>query len=46
MGTRVIVEVLGAMTVSGSLGKHRKHIDKPVEIPAGEFEGSRWSNID
>ena len=46
MGTRVIVEVLGAMTVSGSLGKHRKHIDKPVKIPAGDFEGSRWSNND
>ena len=37
MGTRVIVEVLGAMTVSGSLGKHRKHIDKPVEIKQEVF---------
>ena len=44
MATRVIVEVLGSMTMSGSLGKHRKHIDKPVEILAGEFEGDRWSN--
>ena len=44
MATRVIVEVLGSMTMAGSLGNHRKHIDKPVTIPSGDFEGQRWSN--
>ena len=44
MGTRVIVDVLGAMVSNGTLGKHKAHIDKPVSIPAGEFEGRRWSN--
>ena len=29
---------------TGTLGKHKAHIDKPVNIPAGEFEGKRWSN--
>ena len=44
MGTRVIVEALGAMVSAGTLGKHREHIDKPVEIPHGEFQGERWKN--
>ena len=44
MATRVIVEVLGSMTMAGSLGNHRKHIDKPVKIPSGDFQGHRWSN--
>ena len=44
MGTRVIVDVLGSLVASGNLGKHKRHIDKPVEIPHGEFEGKRWSN--
>ena len=44
MGTRVIVDVLGAMVSNGTLGKHKQHIDKPVTIPHGEFEGKRWSN--
>lgn len=44
MGTRVIVDALGSMVSHGTLGKHKAHIDKPVEIPMGEFEGRRWSN--
>ena len=44
MGTRVIVDVLGAMVSAGTLGAHKRHIDKPVSIPHGEFEGKRWSN--
>mgnify|MGYP001822532656 FL=1 len=44
MGTRVIVDVLGSLVASGKLGAHKRHIDKPVEIPHGEFEGKRWSN--
>ena len=44
MGTRVIVDVLGSLVSSGKLGDHRKHIDKPVDIPHGEFQGRRWSN--
>ena len=44
MATRVIVEVLGSMTMAGSLGNHRRHIDKPIKIPSGDFEGHRWSN--
>ena len=44
MGTRVIVDVLGSLVASGNLGKHKRHIDKPVSIPHGEFEGKRWSN--
>ncbi|MEM6490151.1 MAG: agmatinase family protein [Pseudomonadota bacterium] len=44
MGTRVIVDVLGAMVSAGTLGKHKPLIDKPVSIPAGDFEGRRWSN--
>ena len=44
MGTRVIVDVLGSLVASGKLGAHRRHIDKPVQIPHGEFEGRRWSN--
>jgi len=44
MGTRVIVEALGAMVSAGTLGKHKAHIDKPVLIPHGEFEGERWRN--
>ena len=42
--TRVIVDVLGAMVSAGTLGKHKAHIDKPVDIPMGEFSGRRWSN--
>ena len=44
MGTRVIVDVLGSLVASGNLGKHKRHIDKPVTIPHGEFEGKRWPN--
>jgi len=44
MGTRVIVDVLGSMVSAGKLGAHKKHIDKPVTFPHGEFEGKRWSN--
>ncbi len=44
MGTRVIVDVLGSLVSSGKLGDHRRHIDKPVDIPYGEFQGRRWSN--
>ena len=44
MGTRVIVDVLGSLVSSGKLGDHRTHIDKPVDIPHGEFQGRRWSN--
>ncbi len=33
--TRVIVDVLGAMVSSGTLGKHKGIIDKPVFIPPG-----------
>ena len=44
MGTRVIVDVLGSLVSAGKLGNHRAHIDKPVDIPHGEFEGRRWSN--
>ncbi|ASP22269.1 proclavaminate amidinohydrolase [Antarctobacter heliothermus] len=42
MGTRVIVDVLGSLVASGNMGKHTRHIDKPVAIPHGEFEGKRW----
>ncbi len=44
MGTRVIVDVLGSLVASGKMGAHKRHIDKPVTIPHGEFEGKRWSN--
>ncbi|MEM9433924.1 MAG: agmatinase family protein [Pseudomonadota bacterium] len=44
MGTRVIVDVLGSLVASGKMGAHKRHIDKPVSIPHGEFEGKRWSN--
>lgn len=44
MGTRVIVDVLGSLVASGNMGKHKRHIDKPVEIPHGDFTGKRWSN--
>ncbi|MDW3183100.1 agmatinase family protein [Roseobacter sp.] len=44
MGTRVIVDVLGSLVASGNMGKHKRYIDKPVEIPHGEFTGKRWSN--
>jgi agmatinase len=44
MGTRVIVDVLGALVSNGKLGAHRRHIDKPATIPHGDFEGKRWSN--
>ncbi len=44
MGTRVIVDVLGAMVSHGTLGKHKAMIDKPVQFPHGAFEGKRWSN--
>lgn len=48
MGTRVVVDVLGAMVSNGTLGAHRKHIDKPIEVPIGsdyseETHGKRWS---
>jgi agmatinase len=44
MGTRVIVDVLGALVSNGKLGAHKKFIDKPVTTPHGEFDGKRWSN--
>ncbi len=44
MGTRVIVDVLGSLVSSGKMGAHKRHMDKPVTIPHGEFEGKRWSN--
>lgn len=44
MGTRVIVDVLGSLVSSGKMGAHKRHMDKPVTIPHGEFEGNRWSN--
>ncbi|PJI86332.1 agmatinase [Yoonia maricola] len=44
MGTRVIVDVLGSLVSSGKMGAHKRHMDKPVKIPHGEFEGKRWSN--
>ena len=44
MGTRVIVDVLGSLVASGKMGAHKRHIDKPVTIPHGEFSGKRWSN--
>lgn len=44
MGTRVIVDVLGSMVSAGTLGAHKRHMDKPVQIPHGEFSGKRWSN--
>jgi agmatinase len=44
MGTRVIVDVLGSLVASGKMGAHKRHMDKPVVIPHGEFEGKRWSN--
>ncbi len=47
MGTRVIVDVLGAMVSNGTLGKHRAHIDKPVSWPMGDYDeardGKRWT---
>ena len=43
LGVRVIVDVLGSMVAAGSLGKHKVHIDKPVDLPRGTFEGRRWS---
>jgi agmatinase len=47
MGTRVIVDVLGAMVSNGTLGKHRGHIDKPVSLPMGDYDpardGRRWT---
>jgi agmatinase len=46
MGTRVIVDVLGAMVSNVTLGKHKRHIDKPVSLPHGAFEGQRWSNAE
>jgi len=44
MATRVIVDALGSMVAAGKLGAHKRHIDKPVSIPHGDFEGARWSN--
>ncbi|WP_341365925.1 agmatinase family protein [Yoonia sp. BS5-3] len=44
MGTRVIVDVLGSLVASGKMGAHKRHMDRPVKIPHGEFEGKRWSN--
>ena len=29
---------------AGTLGAHKRHMDKPVQIPHGEFSGKRWSN--
>ena len=47
LGTRVIVDVLGAMVSAGTLGKHKGLIDKPVSLPKGDYDealhGRRWS---
>ena len=47
MGTRVIVDVLGALVSNGKMGAHRGHIDKPVSLPMGDYSeathGKRWS---
>jgi agmatinase len=43
MGVRVIVDVLGSMVAAGTLGKHKAFIDRPASVPAGAFEGRRWS---
>ena len=43
LGVRVIVDVLGSMVAAGTMGKHKGHIDKPVDLPRGAFEGRRWS---
>ena len=47
LGTRVIVDALGAMVAAGKLGAHKKHIDKPVDLPMGQYDperdGRRWS---
>ncbi|MEM1315542.1 MAG: arginase family protein, partial [Pseudomonadota bacterium] len=47
MGTRVIVDVLGSMVSAGKMGAHKALIDKPVELPKGEYDpaihGRRWS---
>ena len=46
MGTRVIVDVLGSLVAGGKLGAHKRHIDKPVSLPMGEWSeathGKRW----
>ncbi len=46
MGTRVIVDVLGSMVAAGKMGAHKRHIDKPVSLPMGEWSqethGRRW----
>lgn len=39
--TRVIVDALGTMVAHGKMGAHKRHIDKPIEIPRGEYEGPR-----
>ena len=39
--TRVIVDALGSMVAHGKMGAHKRHIDKPVEIPRGDYEGAR-----
>ncbi len=45
MGTRVIVDILGSMVSAGKMGAHKAHIDKPVSIEAGAYDGGpRWSN--
>jgi agmatinase len=38
------VDVLGALVSNGKLGAHKKFIDKPVDLPYGEFNGRRWRN--
>lgn len=40
VGTRVIVDALGSAVAAGSLGAHRKYIDRPAKIPAGTFDGT------
>ena len=46
MGTRVIVDVLGSMVAAGKMGAHKRHIDKPVSLPHGDWSeathGRRW----
>jgi len=34
-GTRVVVDVLGALVAHGKLGAHKAIIDRPVQIPVG-----------
>ncbi len=47
LATRVIVDALGSMVSAGKLGAHKRHIDKPVDLPMGSYDperdGRRWT---